>query len=344
VQRVQLDLTPWVRAPQSGIGRTAWRSFEAIRELLAPMQISVAGVSRSRRIPFELSAEIRPMGLLERGLGTPHTLHHAFEHRLAPLKRCKRLLSIHDLWTLRPGNPYQSKKFQQVQSPILKKAIERADWITTPLPSVLDELHERFPETRGRSSHVPWASTLNPNAAPISIARAGSQRPFILTVAVIENRKNLTQLARALQGNTGLDWLILGKQGFGGEMILSQIKQIFPALIHLTEVSEGELVWAYQNAAALVLPSLEEGFGLPVLESAQFGTRLLLSKISAFTDIADTSPNPTALFFDSEASLRELLFELSQERCKAPDSRPLAQAYTWQHTAGEFLRIYSKLE
>jgi glycosyltransferase involved in cell wall biosynthesis len=339
--RVQLDLTPWVRAPGSGIGRTARRTFEAIREQIP----QVGAVARSRRIPPSHAAEVRTLGLLERGLGRPGTLHHSFEHRLPPLKRSMTLLSIHDLWTLRPGNPYQSVRFQAAQAPILKRALERADWITTPLPSVLAELHDRFPATRNRSCSIPWASTLAVRVSSEPIAGLDGLRPFVLTVAVVENRKNLVTLARALSKNTGLDWLLLGKPGFGGEKILEEIRSHFPGVQHRSELSEGQLTWAYENAEALVLPSMEEGFGLPVLEAAQFGTPLVLSRIPAFTDITSVERRDTALFFDSEKGLAEILTHLGDApgSFSMPDPRLLLPHYTWTNTASRFIQLYRNL-
>lgn len=343
--KIQLDLTPWVRAPQSGIGRTARRSFDSIAEELGVLfpgeRLPLTAVSRSRNLP----RDVKRLGLVERGLGKSGTLHHSFEHRLPPLKRSTKLLSIHDLWTLRPGNAYQSRKFQIAQSPILKKAIERADWITTPLPSVLAELHDRFPETRKRSSHIPWASTLNLQVKPSAISGMDPNRPFILTVAVIENRKNLGLLARALSATAHLDWLVLGKLGYGGESLLSEMKELFPALQHRTDVTDAQLAWAYENAAALVLPSLEEGFGLPVLEAAQFGTPLVLSRIPAFTDLTSVSRGDSAMFFDSMKGLREILEHLSHApgSFRLPDSRRLATHYSWKKTARSFVELYREL-
>jgi glycosyltransferase involved in cell wall biosynthesis len=343
--QIQIDLTPWVRAPQSGIGRTARWSFEHVRNELTKYSLPLGAVSRSRRIPGSHLKEIRMLGMVERGLGRSRTLHHSFEHRLPPLKRCTKLLSIHDLWTLREGNPYQSRKFQLAQAPILKKAIDRADWITTPLPSVLSELHDRFPETRHRSSQIPWASTLSPQLKPAAISGLDPQRPFLLTVAVIENRKNLIQVARALEHTHHLDWLVLGKIGFGGETILSEIRELVPSLQHRADVSEAQLAWAYQNAAALVLPSLEEGFGLPVLEAAQFGTPLILSRIPAFTDLCAVHREDSAIFYDSLQGLQEILHHLDDAPGSfgLPDSRRLVPHYSWKKTASSFVNLYRQL-
>jgi glycosyltransferase involved in cell wall biosynthesis len=108
-------------------------------------------------------------------------------------------------------------------------------------------------------------------------------------------------------------------------------------------VTEAQLAWAYQSAAALVLPSLEEGFGLPVLEAAQFATPLVLSRIPAFTDIVGSTD--TALFFDSEGGLREILHHLrgSPDDWRLPSSRALAGHYSWERTGEQFVQLYEKL-
>lgn len=211
---------------------------------------------------------------------------------------------------------------------------------------MLTELHRLFPDTATRSSAIPWASTLDPSTEPKAIADLdGSQRPFILTVAVVENRKNLALLARALAGIRELDWLVLGKVGFGGEDCLKQMRAEVPGLIHLSDLTEGELIWAYQHAAALVLPSHEEGFGLPVLEAAQFGTPLVLSRIPAFTDLTERASPSCALFFDSEQGLREILHEISVDPNLPllPGSLHLAPHYSWQATAARFVELYREL-
>jgi glycosyltransferase involved in cell wall biosynthesis len=148
---------------------------------------------------------------------------------------------------------------------------------------------------------------------------------------------------------THLDWLVLGKIGYGGEAVLQEVKSHFPNLYHASDVTEAQLVWAYQNAAALVLPSLEEGFGLPVLEASQFGTPLILSRIPAFKDIVaaglDSLHRDTALFFDSENGLQEILHHLKGNAAdwRLPNSRPIAGFYSWERTASEFVQIYDQL-
>jgi glycosyltransferase involved in cell wall biosynthesis len=57
-------------------------------------------------------------------------------------------------------------------------------------------------------------------------------------------------------------------------------------LVALGRVSDGELDWLYQNAACLVFPSHDEGFGLPVLEALAHGTPVIASEIPPVREIA----------------------------------------------------------
>ncbi|MBU6374381.1 MAG: hypothetical protein KGQ59_00135, partial [Bdellovibrionales bacterium] len=86
------------------------------------------------------NSQLRWMNPIERLMGKRRQLYHSFEHRMSPLINSTRVLSIHDLWTLRPGNPWQPSNFQTRQAPLMEQAIRRAHWITTPSRSVLREL------------------------------------------------------------------------------------------------------------------------------------------------------------------------------------------------------------
>jgi glycosyltransferase involved in cell wall biosynthesis len=65
--------------------------------------------------------------------------------------------------------------------------------------------------------------------------------------------------------------------------------------IHCTGyVPKEQKVWLYQHASAVIIPSLSEGFGLPVLEALFYNKPLLLSNQAALPEIA----GPTATYFN----------------------------------------------
>ncbi len=112
--------------------------------------------------------------------------------------------------------------------------------------------------------------------------------------------------------------------------ISNQVKFLF-------DLNNAELAWLYQRALGLVLPSLAEGFGLPVLEAAYFACPLFLSDIAVFQEIAPVQ----AQFFNPNSvdSLSRLLHPIT----KRVESRP-ASAYWKQFSfakmAKQTLAVY----
>lgn len=124
---------------------------------------------------------------------------------------------------------------------------------------------------------------------------SGLKRPFFLCVGTIEPRKNhqtLIDAYRTLRAERGdsAPWLVIaGRRGWGKQSIYQQLiseNSEESGLLFLENPDDAELAWCYQNALALTLPSLHEGFGLPVIEAMQHGCPALLSDIPIFREIA----------------------------------------------------------
>ncbi|WP_378147691.1 glycosyltransferase family 4 protein [Cnuibacter sp. UC19_7] len=137
-------------------------------------------------------------------------------------------------------------------------------------------------------------------ALPAEFKLAPSSKPgaeipprFVLAVGRLNARKNLEMLVRATspayQGGTALPLVVVGERNGRTESRDEEARHV----TWLGGVSDGELKWLYAHCAAFVFPSLDEGFGLPILEAASEGARLALSEIGAFKELA-----PESSFFD----------------------------------------------
>ena len=107
------------------------------------------------------------------------------------------------------------------------------------------------------------------------------QKPFFLFVGTREPRKNLDRLIAAWQPlKEKVDLVLVGAHGWDEPTAKA------PQLKILPPVSNQELAALYRGAVALTYPSLDEGFGLPILEAFYYQTLVMTSAKIATSEIA----------------------------------------------------------
>jgi glycosyltransferase involved in cell wall biosynthesis len=156
------------------------------------------------------------------------------------------------------------------------------------------KVHVAYPAGSRLRDHVP---------VPV----AGLEKPFFLSVGITNPRKNLAAILKgfaearihpglesglAVTGNAGL--AVTGNAG----LIAAQGRDIpLDGVRNLGFVEAGELRWLYENASALVYASRHEGFGIPLVDAAEFGCPVLCSDIPVFREVMGGS----ARYFDPDA-------------------------------------------
>jgi glycosyltransferase involved in cell wall biosynthesis len=113
----------------------------------------------------------------------------------------------------------------------------------------------------------------------------------------------------------------------------------------LGHVSEERLQALYRNAAALVYPSLYEGFGLPVLEAMASGTPVIASRAASMPEIVGDAGillDPLDAREWTGAIIKVVNDEHLRERMRHA-GRARAASFTWERTARATLAVYQRV-
>lgn len=122
----------------------------------------------------------------------------------------------------------------------------------------------------------------DPTALPDGLVPGG----FLLVCGTVEKRKNVARLLEAYrQSKSALPLVIAGPDGWGAAEI-APLLAATPGAIRLPYLDRPALRALIGNARALVMPSLAEGFGLPVAEAMALGTPVLTSNRGALAETA----------------------------------------------------------
>ena len=118
-------------------------------------------------------------------------------------------------------------------------------------------------------------------------------------MGAIQKRKNIVRLVEAFE-TVSAEWrlVLAGSAGFGSEEIVARIANS-PAgkrVSVLGYISPAELAGWYARCSVFAFPSLDEGFGMPVLEAMAAGAPVLTSNRSALPEVAGDA----ALLVDPE--------------------------------------------
>lgn len=170
----------------------------------------------------------------------------------------------------------------------------------------------------------------------------------ILSVGAIQKRKNIARLVEAFE-TVGTDWrlVLAGSAGYGSEELLARIAKS-PAsgrISVLGYVTAEELAGWYARCSIFAFPSLDEGFGMPVLEAMAAGAPVLTSNRSALPEVAGDA----ALLVDPEngEALEIALRDLTQSEDLRHDltrrGRLRAQLFTWEKAVRATWDVYRQV-
>lgn len=215
-----------------------------------------------------------------------------------------------------------------------------------------------YVKSRGISNHLKTASfklgadldNKIDQEARLKIKKLFNQaQPFYLSVGTIEPRKNQSFLLDTFESlwEDGNDsrLCIVGKIGWHTEALVKRIKrhsEYNKKLFLLNDLSDSELELAYKHAKALLIPSIQEGYGLPIIEALRHKIPVFASDIPVFREVGKRY----CAYFDLNLkdSLKNLLkeFEVTRKFQARTINKSLAWP-NWKESTREFLQKALKL-
>lgn len=174
-------------------------------------------------------------------------------------------------------------------------------------------------------------------------------KPYILFVGTLQPRKNIERLIEAFSKvpNEDVELVIVGKKGWLYENILSAPQKfgVSDKVKFLDFVKDEDLPVLYKNALCFVLPSLYEGFGLPVLEAMKYGCPVIVSNVSSLPEAAGDA----ALYVDPEnvSDITEKIKKMIGDKNLREELRKKGykqiEKFSWQKTASETLKVLEEI-
>ncbi len=173
--------------------------------------------------------------------------------------------------------------------------------------------------------------------------------PFIVSVGMIEPRKNLVRALAAFEAvateHGDLRWKVVGRKGWGWDAFEAALNAS-PAKDRvdlLGAADDAALPELYRGARCLLFPSLAEGFGIPVLEALACGTPVAASRIPSVVEIAEGAVEfcePEDVSSIAEA-VRRAAFDSANSETRRQAGYERAARFTWQRAADQHLQIYA---
>ena len=336
--KVLFDAYWWVEGQPSG--RRVVDSF--LRTWLAewPEDELTAAVparhlDRAKELAGDAPLTLRPVRLSPHGvsvmteLGSAAAADVVLSHNYTPLRSTAvRATFIHDL--MFEEHPEFFTRTERLYFAGMPFSARFADLVLTSTEAEATRIARVRPRLAGRvravGLSVPEAFRTQTAADPGVGLEPGR---FLLCVGRLNVRKNVDRLIDALLSRDlvrpDFPLVVVGEPN---GMAIRGTGADDQRIRFLGRVDDAGLAWLYEQCRLFVFPSLDEGFGLPVVEAALSGAPMVLSDIPAFRELA-----PGAAFFDpsDETAIAEAL---ATELAGSPSPSPQVRVPSWSEVVG----------
>jgi len=285
----------------------------------------------------------------------------------------KFVVSIHDLihqhFSMEKASThgFLTHKFKKIgYNQVFKKAIRDSQKILTPSNFVKNQLEKEWGVNPGKIIVTPEGvddklSEIANNSSQTKsnqiLEKFQIKKPFLFYVGNAHPHKNVESLIRAFsqlrQSNNGLHLVLSGADNYFWKRLRQEFKQSLrpnglkdtEGIIYTGFVTEEELVVLYKNAECFVTTSLEEGFGIPILEAMAAGTPVVCSNAGSLLEIGGKA----AIYFNPQdiGDIVEKVSKVLNDEKLRQDlivrGRVRVREFSWKKMAQQTLEVYNSI-
>jgi glycosyltransferase involved in cell wall biosynthesis len=261
-------------------------------------------------------------------------IFHGLNQRLPQRRFRRQIATFHDLFVL--SGEYSTADFRARFAQQARDAAAAADLIVTVSAFTASQVTHYLgvPADRIRVIHHGVIPRKIPDLA---------REKVVLCVGAIQKRKNQALLMRAFRAMPE-DWTLVlaGSQGYAAQIALDGASDRIVITGYLTEE---ELARWYARASIFAFPSLDEGFGMPILEAMAAGVPVIAGNRSALPEVSGDA----AELVDPEsveqlaAALVGLATDEERRREFIARGRERARQFTWESAVEKTYAVYREL-
>lgn len=201
-------------------------------------------------------------------------LFHGLNQRMPSWRARRNVSTFHDLFVM--TGEYSSPEFRTRFTQLAKDAAKASDLVIAVSQFTANQVSDLLDVDRSRLRVIH-------HGVSVPVLQNLQRERIVLHVGAIQKRKNIARLIEAFR-SLPEEWqlVLAGSSGFGADQIL----RAKPDRVQITGyVTTEQLEDLYRRASIFAFPSLDEGFGIPVLEAMAYGVPVIASNVSALPEV-----------------------------------------------------------
>lgn len=252
----------------------------------------------------------------------------------APLLYKNQLVTIHDLAFMHHPEWFSSQ-FARVYRFLIPRIVKRSKHIITVSQSIKSQIVSlfRLPESKISVLYNGLQYDILQNPPVLK-----PKEKLVFAVSSINPRKNLEGIIRAFELAAMDDYKLVISGAKNQVFASSNLPQLSSRIVFAGYLDNQALIEHYQKAEIFISLSFDEGFGIPTLEAAYFGCKLLLSDIPVYRELFEpvaefAHPNQMAECAEKLKSLTQKQVDNEQHRLK------LVNTFNYQHSSTQLVQL-----